>query len=84
MSSASTAYDPFNRDEERELERLAAGREEHQLWSLEQARLGKSAAQRETDATWIKRAPLPPLDPPQNIQPQRAQELAAWAQSPGS
>jgi hypothetical protein len=52
-----TAYDPFNRDEERELEQLAEAREQHQLWSLEQAMKGNSAAQRESTGVWIKRRP---------------------------
>lgn len=69
-----TSYDPFNRDEERELEQIAEARDQHQLWSLEQARKGQSAAQRESDATWVKRAPAPPDVPPP------AQELTPWAQ----
>jgi len=50
-------YDPFNRDEEREREREAAAREEHQEWSRQQALLCNAAAQREPDAAWIKRLP---------------------------
>ena len=51
------AYDPFNRDEERALEREAAARDEHEHWSREQSKLGNSAAQREPGGVWLK--PLP-------------------------
>lgn len=54
-----SAYDPFNREEERELEQQAAAREEHQLWSFEQARRGRSANQRENAGVWKSLAPLP-------------------------
>jgi hypothetical protein len=81
---AATAYDPFDREAEREAEVTAAAREEHQLWSLDQARKGRSAMQRENVGTWIKRAPDLPDLPPADISPSQSQELAAWAQSPGS
>jgi hypothetical protein len=55
-----TAYDPYNRDEERELERIAAARSEHEQWSFEQARIGQSATQRENAGTWVRtRLPIP-------------------------
>lgn len=60
-----SAYDPFNRDEELALEREAAAREEHERWSFEQSRLGRSAAQRENAGVWVSTAiPLPPLASP--------------------
>jgi hypothetical protein len=62
-----TSYDPFNRDEERELEQLAAAREEHELWSLEQAQRGNSAAQRESAGVWVKRAPAIPEEMPDGL-----------------
>lgn len=58
-----SVYDPFNRDEERELERAAAARAEHEAWSLEQSRKGQSAAQRDTAGTWV-RVGLPIPDQP--------------------
>lgn len=57
-----STYDPFNRDEELQEERSAALREEHEAWSLEQARRGNDAAHRENAGTWIRIAP--PLDQP--------------------
>lgn len=52
-----SSYDPFNVDEEREAERQAAERAEHEAWSREQARLNNSATQRSNDPVWIKRTP---------------------------
>lgn len=52
-----TSYDPFNRDEELELERELAARAEHEAWSREQARLGNAAGQRENAGVWVKRFP---------------------------
>ncbi len=67
MSRAATHYDPFDRDEERRLEDEAAAREAHQIWSLEQARKGQSAAQRDGAPTWISLAPkLPPEAQPRS------------------
>ncbi len=75
---AATEYNPFDREEQRELEREAEARLDHQKWSLEQSRKGQSAAQRENTGTWLKRAP--DLELP----PESTEESAAWAQSPAS
>jgi hypothetical protein len=60
-----SAYDPYNRDEERELERAAAARAQHEAWSLEQSKHGASAMQRENVGIWIQLAPTPPKLPPE-------------------
>ena len=58
-----TAYDPWNRDEERELEQLAEAREAHQAWSLEQSLKGNDATRRESVGVWVKPALPPELQP---------------------
>lgn len=50
-----SSYDPFNRDEERASEYVSAARSEHEVWSLDQAKRGNSAAERDTGPTWVKR-----------------------------
>lgn len=50
---STTTYDPYTRDDESEEKRSRAAREEHERWSLEQSRQGRSAAQRDGQGVWL-------------------------------
>lgn len=51
-------FDPWDREGDAAAAQLAAAREDHQLWSLAQAKKGNDAAHRESAPTWAKRAPI--------------------------
>lgn len=51
-------YSPWDRESDDADAALEAAREDHQLWSLTQAKKGNDAAHRESAPTWAKRAPI--------------------------
>lgn len=53
----ATDYDPFDREQDESIERERAARAEHEAWSLDQAKRGNSAAQRDNAPVWVKRLP---------------------------
>lgn len=55
-------YDPYNREEEMEADRLRHAREAHERWSREQSLQGRSALARDNENTWVPRHVWAPED----------------------